>query len=83
MKTLELNQMENLIGGATAPYKLDQAPPGSNGDGFDFLTGCGGASVGLALGFVGLVAGGASVVGAGIGAAGFIFSAAQWGAACR
>ncbi|QRY59701.1 hypothetical protein BCY89_19095 [Sphingobacterium siyangense] len=48
-----------------------------------FLSSCAGASVGLALAFVGLAASGASVVGAGIGAAGFIYASAQWGEACR
>ncbi|WP_166336941.1 hypothetical protein [Sphingobacterium chungjuense] len=48
-----------------------------------FLTSCAGASVGLGLAFVGLVAGGTSVIGAGIGAAGFIYASAQWGASCR
>lgn len=48
-----------------------------------FLTSCAGASVGLALAFVGLAASGASVIGAGIGAAGFIYASAQWGASCR
>lgn len=51
--------------------------------GSGFLTSCAGASVGLALGFVGLVAGGTSVVGAGIGAACFVYASAQWGASCR
>ena len=80
MKKLELNQMENLEGG----IMRDQHDDGAGGGGASgFLTGCGGASVGLALGFIGLVAGGASVVGAGIGAAGFIYASAQWGATCR
>lgn len=48
-----------------------------------FLTSCAGASVGLGLAFVGLVAGGTSVIGAGIGAAGFIYASAQWGASRR
>ncbi|WP_125717759.1 hypothetical protein [Flavobacterium ustbae] len=51
--------------------------------GSGFLTSCAGASVGLALGFAGLCVGGASVIGAGIGAASFIYASAQWGASCR
>jgi len=77
MKKLELNQMETLKGGAQ--QKLQNADDAGGG----FLTSCAGASVGLALGFAGLVAGGASVVGAGIGAAAFIYASAQWGASCR
>lgn len=48
-----------------------------------FLSSCAGASVGLGLAFIGLAASGATVVGAGIGAAGFIYASVQWGAACR
>lgn len=48
-----------------------------------FFSSCAGASVGLALGFAGLVVGGASVAGAGIGAAAFIYASMQWGDACR
>lgn len=83
MKKLELNQMEILKGGQRARRddQIGPDPSTVNGAG-NFLSGCGGASVGLALGFIGLVAGGTSVIGAGIGAAGFIYVSAQWGAAC-
>jgi hypothetical protein len=81
MKKLKSTQMENLLGGAPYTNKMDQEAPDPQNGGF--LTSCAGASVGLALGFAGLVAGGASVVGAGIGAAAFIYASAQWGASCR
>lgn len=68
------------IQGRLTPEEMENVMAGSSSS---FLTGCGGATVGLVLGFAGLVAGGASVVGAGIGAAGFIYTSAQWGASCR
>ncbi|MDY0988867.1 hypothetical protein SOM12_15650 [Flavobacterium sp. CFBP9031] len=74
--------MENLSGGAPYTNKVDQeAADPQNGGGF--LTNCAGASVGLAFGFAGLIMGATSVVGAGFGAAAFIYTSAQWGAACR
>ncbi len=83
MKKLELNQMETLIGGANVQLKDANQYDATHEGGGSFLTSCAGASVGLLIGFAGLVAGGASVVGAGIGAAGFIYASAQWGASCR
>lgn len=80
MKKLELDQMENLEG--SGPTVITHDINSGEGGG-DFLMGCAGESVGLAFGFAGLVMGIASIIGAGFGAAGFIYASAQWGAACR